>query len=486
VIPFLHPDVTYRTGFTEELNASLQQVLNLKNDEFKSHYPCVKEDFQFDVVVSRYKEHVRVKRASVSTPILVVESPRSQSVLCRAILQEALSLMSPTDEGPSRYNCIPVVLKNSKKYPKGPATVFHLLKEHDLFLQEFKSFQIKGVHRTTMAVIRNHIMNDCPAINAIEPMFMTDSRGKWTVCTTIRNIKEAQAWFDDNLGSLLASLENDEKPPVPLPCVPQRIINYAKVSESQVQHLDALSVSFLAGIPPVNAWGSPPLTATTHPGTNPSTISASQSTFLSSLEKRIESLQVQVDARDMATGRQNSNSSIQLPGPVPTPPPDLALNQNANFQSEIDERIEIIHNASESTKIELIAMRKRLSSHANTTARLTERFDNFESFMDTQLAPLQEAAAAGGFEALIRRCLTQPSPPASIQTQMVDVPMEDDPMEDASAHIPRILSLRSAAPRSDQSSGKKRREPSSSLKASPPRVRRDTTTPHSSDSMKDD
>jgi hypothetical protein len=54
VIPFLNPELTYRTGFTEDLNASLHTVLNIKNDEFKARYSCIKEDLKFDVVVSRH------------------------------------------------------------------------------------------------------------------------------------------------------------------------------------------------------------------------------------------------------------------------------------------------------------------------------------------------------------------------------------------------------------------------------------------------
>jgi hypothetical protein len=490
VIPFLNPAITYRTGFTEELNANLQSVLNIKNEEFKSRYPCIKEDFKFDVVVSQYTERLRFKRASVATPILVVESPRSQSVLCQAILQEALTLMSPTDDGPSKYNCIPVALKNSKKYPKGPATVFRLLKEHELFLQEFKSFQIKGIHRSTMAVIRTKIMNECPAINAIEPTFMTEERGKWNVCTTILKIKEAHEWIDTHLRHLLESLDNDEKPQLLYPCVPQRIINYAEVSDDQVKHLDALSVSFIAGIPPVNAWSSPPLTATTHPGTNPSTLSASHSTILSSLVEKVDALKLQVDARDMATGHQKSSFPIQSLKPVPTPSPVSVLNGNVNLQSGMDARIEILQDDARSTKAELIAMRQILSSHATTNAQLGDRMDDFESYIDIQLAPLKEATAAGGLAALIRSCLTQPASPISIPPQTVDELddlNDDEAMEEDEAHTPRRLFPRPPEKRSDSSSGKKRREAPSPFKASPPRgVRRDPSTPHSAASANDD
>jgi hypothetical protein len=52
VIPFMQPEVTFRKGFAEELGRSLQDVLNLKDAEFKARHPCIKEDFQFDIVVS--------------------------------------------------------------------------------------------------------------------------------------------------------------------------------------------------------------------------------------------------------------------------------------------------------------------------------------------------------------------------------------------------------------------------------------------------
>jgi hypothetical protein len=375
-----------------------------------------------------------------------------------------------------------LVLKNAKKYPKGPATVFRLLKEHDLFLQEFKSFQITGIHRTTMAAIRNKLMTECPAINAIEPMFMTDQRGKWTVCTTLQKLKEAQTWIDDHLTHLLDPLEIAEKPPLPLPCVPQRIINYAEVSESQVKHLaDLTVVAFIPGIPPsVNPWGSPARTATTHPVTTPSTLSAN-SPYLSSLSNKIDALQIQLNAQEMATGHQKSNNPNPLPVSVPTPSPVPVPNGKATDRSWMETSIEILQSEAMATKTELLEIRQKLASHANATAQLTDRIEDFQSHVDTQIAPLQEVTAAGGFATLILNCLSQagviPIPP-----QPVHGPAEDD-----FEHTPRQLFPRPPDQVSDSNSGKKRREPPSPFRASPPRgVRRDPSSPHSLDSMSDD
>jgi hypothetical protein len=112
------------------------------------------------------------------------------------------TLMSPTDNGPPRYIWVPLVLKNQKKYSNGHATIFHLLKRHHQFIEEFKSFQIKGVHWMTIGILKPMIMTDCPAINAIEPTFRTDNFGKWTICSTKEKLSEAQEWTPDDIPSL--------------------------------------------------------------------------------------------------------------------------------------------------------------------------------------------------------------------------------------------------------------------------------------------
>jgi hypothetical protein len=212
VLPNIHPEITFRKGFAKDLNKTLQDVVNVKNDEFKQRFPCITDEFKFDVIVSRVKEKMMFQKSRIGTTILLVEAPKSQYSLCCSVLQEALDLMSPTDDGPSSYNCVPVALRNPRKYPKGPATFFHLLKKHQHFMKSFTSFQIKGIHRTTMAIIKPAIIEACPAIDTIESTFQTDDLGKWFVCSTLMKYQDAQDWIDTNLQTMMDNTAPEDKP----------------------------------------------------------------------------------------------------------------------------------------------------------------------------------------------------------------------------------------------------------------------------------
>jgi hypothetical protein len=427
VIPFMNPEVTFRKGFSEELGRSLQAVVNLKDDEFKSRHPCITDSFKFDVVVSIFNERMKFKKTSVSTPILLVESPKSHSILCRAILQDALDLMSPTDEGPSRYTCVPLALKNSRKYPKGPATVFHLLQQHARFLSEFQSFQIKGVHRTTMDILQSVILTDCPDINAMASTFQTDEHGRWTVCTTQGKIKAAKIWIDTNLQHAIDAIPNESKPPVPASCPPQRIIDYAAVPDSQFESLYALSGLSPAATPTVNAWQTTPLTPKTSTAKNPPTISTSQTTLISSLATQLNTLQSRFESRAMATADDASCTPIQLSEPVSKFISDQLLSQTANLQSALDENMDYLKRNATTQDSKILEMQNRLNSHENSISSLNYRIENFENNMNLKTAPLQEAVEAGGLAALIQKtvlgCLTQ--------THHQTLPMDED-----SAHTP--------------------------------------------------
>ena len=166
--------------------------------------------------------------------------------------------MSPTDDGLSNKTCIPLVLRNGRQFPKGPAMVFKLLKQHQQFLDNFASFQIKGVHCVTMDILKIKILTDCPAITAIEKSFMSDDFGKWYMCSTIENIKNAKTWIDEHLQFILDELPPDDKLSLPTAIVSQRIVYYGDISDSQVDHLMALS-GISATEPVPNAWNTPHL-----------------------------------------------------------------------------------------------------------------------------------------------------------------------------------------------------------------------------------
>ena len=245
----------------------------------------------------------------------------------------------------------------------------------------------------------------------------------------------------------------------------------------------------IAGIPPFNAWKSPPLTATTQPFTAPSTLT-DNSQLLSSLISEIQSLKLQINTGAMATDHQKSNSPPQVPGPAPLNPLDPTPGQTGNLQSDLEAQIVLLQRASSTTTSEFISIRKTLADHASTTAQLTDRFDDFERYIDHQLAPLKEATAAGGLAALIRSCLSPSTSPARLPQQ------NDEPMEDNSVYTPRRLAL--ARPpttpppesRSVSNSGRKRGERPSPFsrqgQASPSRVRLDTSSPPSFASNKQD
>lgn len=469
LIPFVNPDITFRKGFTAELNQKLQTVVNLKNDEFKKRFPCITNDFKFDVVVCRTNERMKFKHQSTSTSILLVESPKSQSLLCRSVLQEALILMSPIlDDGTSRYNSVPIVLKNHKKYPKGPAMVFQLLKKHQQFLEDSKSFQMKGIHRITMDLIKSTIMTECPAINAIEPTFMTDDFGKWTVCTTKEKLHEAQEWIDHNLQLLMDTISPEDKPSLPKAVSPQRIISYIEVSDSEFDNLYSLSGCSISDPPPVkNAWGSPPLTATTQQSNSYSTTSASQATLVSALATKITMLESQLASHESQLSEKLSD-------------------QTDTLQGVFDDYVKCIDSKSFKQSSLISALSSKVDAQNTTISSITDRFDSFEFNITAQVAPLtNEAAQAGGLAALIQQtvlgCLTQTQNINPIQTQPSSQP-QDHPMDDESSHTPRKL-FSHITTNDDTSSSKKRSDPPSpfSRNGQPPplRVRRDLATTNS-------
>jgi uncharacterized coiled-coil protein SlyX len=442
MIPFMHSNITFRQGFSNELNQKLQAVVNWKDDDFKHKYPCINDDFHFDVVVSKSDERMTFQNQTINTFILLVECPRSQSTLCRRVLQEALNLMSPTDDGPSRYNCVPLVLKNPKKYPKGPATVFRLLKSHHQFLAEFKSFQIKGVHRTTMALLKPTILTECPAITAIESTFLTDDYGKWTIGSTISRFKEAQDWIDDNLPRLMDITPSDEKPPVPKAVIPKRIIFHAEISDLQMENLVALSGSSLPTQPPANAWGSPPLIPTTPPFTPSPHPSASLTKMMSDLLTKVNLLESQLTAPPTPIDQPNS--------PISDLQSTLALQQTTIAQhkttiSALESALAIQQTTIDQTNLKISALLaqtlklqsaldERTSSnlksptqavpihatpcqadvHEDPIASIHAPMDVSAPHLSTPFSPLTDAVApplhdevaqAGGFAALIKTAL---------------------------------------------------------------------------------
>ena len=332
-----------------------------------------------------------------------------------------------------------------------------------------------------MAVLKNTIMKDCPAINEIAPTFQTDDHGKWIVCTTQAKLKEAQEWMDTHIRTLLDPLATQDKPPVPTACPPQRVVNYAEVPDAQVTNLHALSVSTIAGIPKINAWGHPPLTATTQPATSPSTLSASHVTLFSELANKLESLQIQFDAREMAIDHKNRNFPTPLPEPILNETLKQVRTQNDIFKSSMEEVVESLKADVQSTVNTVTKMRHAVASNAQTVVSLNDRFDDFQSRMDIRLGPLEEATKAGGLAALINACLSQHINPVSTQ-----------PMDEDFPHTPRRLvdpalstALTSAdSSGSDTTSGRKREEPPSPFsrkgQASPSRARLDGPITNSS------
>jgi hypothetical protein len=72
LIPFMNPDFTFRKQFAKELNQKLQDVVNSKSDDFKHMYPCITDDFQFHVLVSKTTERMTFQHAKITTSILLV------------------------------------------------------------------------------------------------------------------------------------------------------------------------------------------------------------------------------------------------------------------------------------------------------------------------------------------------------------------------------------------------------------------------------
>ena len=455
-IPFMNPDVTFRKGFSAELNIKLQAVLNVKNAEFKSRYPCINEDFRFDVLVSKEKEKMHFKNASVSCPILMVACPRSQSVLCRILLQEALNLLSPCNDCPSSYSCLPIVLKDAKKYPKGPATFFALLKQHHRFLEEFRYFQIKGVHRTTMTILKSQIMMDCPAINGVEPTFQTDEFGKWNVCSTQAKIKEAQAWVDAHLPNLLDQLATEDKPSVPQACTPHRVIDYAAISDSQVDSLFALSGLSIATPPPISAWGNSPAFATTQAPPTYSTLSESQTSMneIVSKLKLMESTLQSHDATIKGNHTQSIQSSDQLSAQITDYISDQFLDHASGLHSEFEEYIDDF-------KDDLQQQSSQISGILSKVAAQEDRFAVLEHTISSQFAPLNEAILGGGLLQSIRACISESQPGTQLALPVPTLlarPVRTQPMDEDFPQTPRRLFDRGVSDDSSISSSRRKRD----------------------------
>jgi hypothetical protein len=472
VIPFVHPDVTFRKGFSAELNVKLQDVVNVKNSEFKSRYPCITADFRIEVLVRTGQQQMRFKRGSVSCPILMVESPKSQAVLCRIILQEALDLMSPFDAGPSSYYCIPLVLRDAKKYPKGPAMFFNLLKQHQQFLQEFKVFQLKGIHRFTMAILRPKIITECSAIKAIEPTFQTDEFGKWNICSTQAKFKEAQAWIDSNLQTILDNTAIEDKPSVPALCPPHRIIDYAAISDSQVESLYALSGISVNQPPPVNAWGTPHLIAPTQAPPTFSTLSASQTT-INELRSELKDIKTTLASHDATLNdpKNKTNLSAETTDQITEFIQDQIIDMTSSLHSEFEEYIDDLKDEIHKQSTNLSKQSSQISGILSKVEAQDARFVVLETTISNQFAPLNDAILGGGLLKSLREFMIQPQPATQLALPA------PQPMDEDIVHTPRRLFDIAISESPAASSGKKRNIRPSPFsrrgQPSPLRVRRD-------------
>jgi hypothetical protein len=476
VIPFMNQDSTFRKGFSMELNQTLQQVVNLKDAEFKERYPCINDVFKFDVIVSKSYERMTFQKQKVATFILLVECPKSQSLLCRKILQEALTLLSPTDDSSSQYTCVPLVLKNQKKYPKGPAAVFHLLRGHCRFLEEFRSFQIRGVHRTTMATLKTTFMKECSAIKAIEPTFQSDEFGKWTICSNKEKIKDAQDWIDTNLQLIMDNIPPEDKPPIPKAVIPQRIVSYAEVSDLHIDNLVALSGLSIAPPPTTNPWNNPPSNATTQPSTNFSPLSESQTTLISTLVAEVHSLKSTVASQNKTIDNHKTNITTQL---------SAQSIKIQTIQTSLDDNITFMARENNKRSVQINEIKSQVKTQETTIESINDRINNISK----QVSPLNEAVQAGGLAALIQQtvlgCLRQTQTPNESQIQL-------QPMEEDFSHTPRQLfdpALSTECTDVSLSSGKKRDIPPSPFsrkgQSSPVRARLDLKVSDSSSSLDD-
>jgi hypothetical protein len=436
VIPFMNPDVTFRKGFSAELNSKLQAVVNAKNDEFKARYFCIKDDFKFDIVVSKVNEKMRSGKRSPTVPILMVESPKSQSDLCRNVLQEALNLMSPVSDAPSIYHCIPLSLKDPRRYPKGPSAVVQLLKQHQRYLGDFRSFQVKGVHRQTMLLLKSKIMTECLSINAIEPTFQTDEFGKWTVCTTTAHVNDAKAWIDKYLPSIMDSLVSDDKPSLPRAVVPHRVIVHNEVPDSQIDRLFALS-GLNASTPTVNAWVTPPRTATTQPlAASFSTLTSPQSTTILEIFSQLKSIQTHIATTTAEKDKLPTPTSDHISDYIT----DQIIEHTSTIQSEFDERFDALCSDSKKQSVQISGILSKVDAQGTSIASINNRFDSLETNISSQLAPLNSVLLGGGLSAMIQQslqaCLAQSpevrQPPNPVSAQ----PMDEDLI---SFHTPRRL-----------------------------------------------
>jgi hypothetical protein len=408
LIPFMNPDLTFRKGFAKELNQKLQDIVDSKSDDFKNKYPCIIDDFQFDVLVSKTTERMTFQHAKISTTsILLVECPKSQSFLCCNILQEALTLMSPTIDGPTRYTAVPLAFKNSKQHPKGPATIFNFLKRHNQFLDEFKSFQIKGIHRSTMAILKPTIMTDCPAINAIEPTFLTDGVGKWTICTTKEKLQEAQDWMDDYLHLLMETTLPKDTETLPTLIHPQRLIIHDAISDLQFEHLVALSGSFPSKETPGSAWCIPPLTS---PCSFQPTTVAPSTTMLSELATTVQSLEAKLISQQITIDQNESKTSA------------LISAQTINLQRVLDKSIASLTFEFNQQAKTIAQLQYQVDDQASMIDSVLDCLGRLTTDLNAELAPLREAAQAGGLAALIEQTLLKCLPPSFSASRQQDKP----------------------------------------------------------------
>ena len=189
-----------------------------------------------------------------------------------------------------------------------------------------------------MALLKPNFMTECPAITAIEPTFMTDTHGKWNLCSTTDKIDEAQDWIDNNLQTFLDTTATENKPPVPQACIPHRIIDYAKIPDLQVDNLYALSGLSLDSPSTSNAWGRPPvISTTTHPPTY-STLSASQTT-MNEIVTKLKLMESTLESHDATINKNNNHLSAHSSDHISDYISEQIIEHNASMFSEFDDHV---------------------------------------------------------------------------------------------------------------------------------------------------
>jgi uncharacterized coiled-coil protein SlyX len=228
-----------------------------------------------------------------------------------------------------------------------------------------------------------------------------------TICTTKEKLQEAQDWMDDYLHLLMETTLPKDTQTLPTLIHPQRLIIHDAISDLQFEHLVALSGSFPSKETPVSAWCSPPLTS---PSTFQPAPVAPSTTILSELATTVQSLEAKLISQQTTIDQNESKTSA------------LISAQTINLQRVVDKSIASLTFEFNQQAKTIAQLQYQVDEQASMINSVLDCLGRLTTDLNAKLAPLREAAQAGGLAALIQQTLLKCLPPSFPASRQQDKP----------------------------------------------------------------